>query len=1109
MLEFLWPFLASVAVTLLLRQMDKSNLNLRKLKNFMERGKKELQEITREKKEELKDATTRFDMLLIQSEQQVKTLNDQAAEGEKRLTEVETGLKSLQEMGGEIKELESITYSIKDQIHLVHHSLNRLGEEAKRLKRIESDINRLNQKSEQQLAHFDDSVKQQSGEIFQKIEQKLEVIAHDATDFQNKLREELIVKQDRLGQAAEQNFQTLEQNLKQASSQLAEEIVQQNDNLTQQADNLRHIIEKIDSELKTELPARMQKLSTEQLAAADEVKAELNLAKVTIEEESRAVDARIKQVFEEIEGRRNELMQEVLADTERLHQEFDQLNLDSIEKKDEIVQAARSEARKTQANIEKFQDLYANARETLFHEASRREREILERMSELENNHDQLIEKLNEAKHQHLIEIQESIQESLKMIRGQAEEVFRKAADLYQDKNIEILQSFENLEDKIASVSAAEDERLEKTGLRIEQLEESVKSEIQIILQKGRENQEKYLVDLETRWNSAVTDLDLRMKELDDNIQEIQNQSRNYIDERTNQLNQSVNQVEERLYNLKSNMEQNWKSDSESILKSFQEASHKAQELFQSADHKIEENNQKVQSLIDHHVQTFDKVESELIEKLNNNIDDQWDRMRQLSEEWKEDNEVHTSDVLNRFKEKVENKESELTRRMENITHSLTDMRRTLETKQETVIDQILQEKRVIEKEIGQLTNEKVEDFESTVDQHFQDRKSRMQEIAKETEQQLASLHENAISQSESSLNSLEKELSDYRREQRDSQEEFGIESDRLKRELSDMNKYLKELKHESEYLENLQDQISRIRELSNELDKRLSLADDKNEILESIYLKVEDLNKLRVKIDNELNQVAKKRDRMDSIEEQVNLILDLHDQIEERSAALNDYNEKLERLMDSHSLINKQQEKVDILMKDFLSQQQLIENTITVMKGQSNSMNSITEDVERLIAIFDTTDEKANQLREEYQTLDANYRSLQRQAADLEKIERRFLEVEDLLTDIDSRRNQLQNLRDQYSELQGTIDQSVSAISSIEQNAESKIQQLSQFYSAIKDKADQAPYGVSNGVGDKKDVVLRLGRLGWSAQEIANKVQMDEGTIQAILSTFSRQPLR
>ena len=247
----------------------------------------------------------------------------------------------------------------------------------------------------------------------------------------------------------------------------------------------------------------------------------------------------------------------------------------------------------------------------------------------------------------------------------------------------------------------------------------------------------------------------------------------------------------------------------------------------------------------------------------------------------------------------------------------------------------------------------------------------------KDTESQVEALRDEVIQQTESSLNNLEKELTAYRKEQRDHLEELGLESDKLNRELTDMNKAIKELKHESDYFDNLHEHISKVRELSADLDKRLDSAEDKNEMLESIYHKVEDLNKLRIKIEGELNQIAKRRDRIDNIEEQVQVILDLHDQIEERSTALNDYNEKLEKLMDSHSMMDKQQEKVDILMKDFLGQQELIENTINVMKGQSNSMNSISEDVERLIAIFEATDEKANKLREEFQSLDGNFRDL------------------------------------------------------------------------------------------------------------------------------------
>ena len=507
MLEFFLPFLASVLITLLLRQMDKSNLNLRKLKNFMERGQKELQEIARTKKEELKDATTRFDMLLIQSDQQVKLLLDHSDESEKRLSSVESGLNSLKEVGSEIQQLENITFSVKDQVHLIHHSLNRLGEESKRLKRLETDINRLNQKSDQQLNRFQDAITQKSNEVFTKIEQKLEEIARDATDFQNQLREELISKQEKLGLATEDNYSELESNLKQSSAQLAEDLISQHQSLSNDRENLKQAIGKLREELNVDLPKNMEKIRQEQRENSAIIQEELSSAKKSIKEEAHNMDARIKQVFEEIDGQRTSLMQELLADSERLHQEFEQLNLDSLEKKDEIVQAARVEARKVQSNSEKFQELYANARETLFHEATRREGELLERMTELETSSDNLIEKLNETKHQHLIEIQDSIQESLKVIKGQAEEVFRKAIDNYQEKNVEILHSFQSLEDKIETVSLAEDERIQKSEERIGKIEESAKDQINEILRKGMETQENYLSDLERKWQNAVDDL--------------------------------------------------------------------------------------------------------------------------------------------------------------------------------------------------------------------------------------------------------------------------------------------------------------------------------------------------------------------------------------------------------------------------------------------------------------------------------------------------------------------------------------------------------------------------------------------------------------------------
>jgi len=80
----------------------------------------------------------------------------------------------------------------------------------------------------------------------------------------------------------------------------------------------------------------------------------------------------------------------------------------------------------------------------------------------------------------------------------------------------------------------------------------------------------------------------------------------------------------------------------------------------------------------------------------------------------------------------------------------------------------------------------------------------------------------------------------------------------------------------------------------------------------------------------------------------------------------------------------------------------------------------------------------------------------------------------------------------------------SVQTIEKIEHDAESKVRQLTDLVNAVDEGSGKVPKSNSTEVGDKKDMVLRLGEMGWSADEIAAKINMDLSSIQTILSSFN-----
>jgi septal ring factor EnvC (AmiA/AmiB activator) len=114
-------------------------------------------------------------------------------------------------------------------------------------------------------------------------------------------------------------------------------------------------------------------------------------------------------------------------------------------------------------------------------------------------------------------------------------------------------------------------------------------------------------------------------------------------------------------------------------------------------------------------------------------------------------------------------------------------------------------------------------------------------------------------------------------------------------------------------------------------------------------------------------------------------------------------------------------------------------------------------------------------------------------------------MEIEDLMSDIEKKKTQIIAFNKQFEELRKAMSSSVQQIEKIEQNAESKVRQLSEFMKAMDEQTANKVTITKTlspaGVGDKKEMVRKLSDFGWSADEIAQRVNLDIHTIETILS--------
>ena len=154
MLELAIPLAASVLITILLRRLDRSNVNMRKLKTIIERGQKELSEITLRKKEELNDATTQFDLVLVNADKYLNSLREELLTAQSSLAQVQESRSNLQQMDVELQSLEKTTKGVQDQIRYVNESRDRIDEQKKKVKKLQDHIGAVDEEAAKMITVF-------------------------------------------------------------------------------------------------------------------------------------------------------------------------------------------------------------------------------------------------------------------------------------------------------------------------------------------------------------------------------------------------------------------------------------------------------------------------------------------------------------------------------------------------------------------------------------------------------------------------------------------------------------------------------------------------------------------------------------------------------------------------------------------------------------------------------------------------------------------------------------------------------------------------------------------------------------------------------------------
>ncbi|HRP69215.1 MAG TPA: hypothetical protein PLY93_06765 [Turneriella sp.] len=1032
MLEYALPVAAAVLVTLFLRRLDKSNVNLKKIKAIAERAERELAELTLKKKEELKDATIRFDSILINADKYLSALTEKLEQAKSDLTSVENTRQNLRVMDSELQSLDNTTRSVKDQLKFINESLDKIDQQQKRIKKLQDHVKQVDDEAAHMIDAFQAALKDKSSEILGVLEKKFEEVTSETLKVQSELRDDLMARHVDLKAEIEAGYEQLEGDLKKSAQDLTLNIENRIQAQIQAVSELQERIFSAEKNLEVTVPDMIRDIKDDILRDMQDQAQKLETLKLNFSGTEDTMRKKLQAFREELDQQRSILFHEIAAEAERIRDQVSSIDLDTLAKKDEIIKSARGEAQKIQKNIDDFNDQYTRARETLFQEASRREKELSQKLDEIEDLNKAIGVQLQNGRSKGLDEIQNELQKSLTEIKSASRELF---SDIEED----ILRESTLLREKLSAVQSEVTGIVQKTEERCENLEAKVAD----ISQSTEREFSNYLKELKKAAEKGLNDY------------------REELAERERQFTQGITSLDKGLREKIADADRH-----------FESAQSRLEEIVKDAKNALHKNNIEIE-----------KGRAEIMR----------------------DMDMELGDAVQKFRTRIEEKENEFSAKIELNIARFFDMKKGLESSQEALIENLQTEKRRIENEIRQTNDQQLKLF----DQELNERENRYRA-------QLNSLSVESVSDFKGRVGELMDRLIEMKSEttstfnefQENQQEVYAAiveETRTTSQEIRDLKEALSELKAEGFSVEKSQKAAENLRTLIRELSQKIEQAEGKNQTLGEVYQRVEELKELRTKLETELLMLKDKRDKVDRLEESINFVLGMQNEIEAKSAGLKKLQTNLDEIEAHYGRLNEERRKADALMQTLLDENRLIQKTIDKLEAQDKHIDSLNEGIQQLNGFYQRVEQRSHLLKEQLDTITDQMIGLHKNEHELQAVQARFMEIEDLMADIEKKKTQIITFNKQFEELRKSMSTSVQQIEKIEQNAESKVRQLSEFMKALDDdrtnKVTLTKTLSPAGVGDKKEMVRQLANFGWTSEEIAGRINLDIHTIETILS--------
>lgn len=1066
---FLLPFLASVAVTIGLRRLDKSNTKLSQLKRYASKLTDEIDGVALQKIQLVKDAGIDLDILVKQSRKVAEDIQSLSSESRDLFEKIRASKDYLSSLSGEMEQIQDLSTQVRREKQYMEEGLSQINSHKRELREVSEDMEALHNESISMLDTFQNKLNLRSDEILQSVAQKmveLESLLETKSDFlDNSLskiaetaREKLLSHADvMVGETAgrldhaRKEMDLLLESMKYAQGDLDVRLTKFEDTSSLLSDK----VDKFDERLEEKYQRASGKLDEK-----------VNLLEKKIQE-------RFDSIFDQVTHTKDSFMKGLSQETDAIKREIEDLSLETLSKRDDIINETRRQADGINQTIIQFQEKYLEAENKLLRQADIRKQELIREIEAFSEEFHRISEELKEEasslKKSALQELKDFdreldsvrtnqetvIKTSLFELRKELEERMNSDFKLQKsemESDLEIVQSqIKNLNESITAQTKDVDEYVEelKSALResaheiLETAEEKAKESEEIVTEKIRianANLEQFVSKWEDELGKIREDQNYSIERLQDRLKEIHIEGADLLGEFQNQFQKAKANLdiaaESKTKESISRLEEEAKlarSEVERILKHLEES---GESFFNLQEEKMDRLNETIDSKISHQL-------TKLLDKGNV-------QLGQLEEK--------ISNHLNTVKRNLD----------ESIKRSKDESKKQIETYQ-----------RDYEKSFKEIAKESQDFLKESLDR-FQDLK---QEIK----------------------NGLE-DLNDTKEETLSS---FQSEMETLKEDILTLSSELETVKEHSDLFASAKQIADESNRAVEEISEALRSLEKNRPDIDLYQSAISEFSELRKEIANELETLKEAQFQTEDIDKQIQI---LASNLVHVSETMEGFEQSLSEVSSIETRVTKltaEQSKIESFLSSLQESQDSVFHLVENLEGQKHNTRELQARLDILDREIEVVEAREKELTETIRQAENRTSFLVEREAQIDSVERKFDKIEELLGDLSDRHRQILTLQKRLEDLKESSRETKDDLESLLGEADETFEKLSEFLDIVQGAMQNpVPTGKSdrkvsgNPLVERKRATIQSlhDNYQWSSEAISEKLNIEKSLVDNIL---------